>query len=138
MSGMRLDVPCRLTLEVSGKQRRAHCWRNSQSWPAVVCPLDRRVRRRPFLCLCKQHGRATRTAANLAAVQGRTQHAAPRCACTSTCSWALRAVAAVRWPPKDGQPGAMPTPASHGASASGAPTAEGRAARHSADASNAE
>jgi hypothetical protein len=35
---------CGLTFDMSGKQRPAHCWPNSQNSPAVVCPLDGGVR----------------------------------------------------------------------------------------------
>jgi hypothetical protein len=44
-----MRVPCGLTFDMSGKQRRAHCSQNSTSSPAVVCPLDGGVSRHGVL-----------------------------------------------------------------------------------------
>jgi hypothetical protein len=42
-------ILCRLTFDMSGKQRRARCSQNSQLLPAVVCPLDGGVSRHGVL-----------------------------------------------------------------------------------------
>ena len=41
---LRIRILRGLTFEVSGTRRRRSCWQSEQPCPAVVCPLDRRVR----------------------------------------------------------------------------------------------